>query len=312
MIWHTVGVSCLVDWRLLQRGLAVKLLEGDQPPTLSLFDQIGRKTHQKKCSYSRYAEEVIPGKAPRTQRDNRAELENLKKAFGHIANPAMVKPIHVYQYLDARGKVARTRANREFSLLSHIFSYAIRWGIVESNPCRDVKKFSEKPRSRYVQDWEYQAVYNLSPPLIQAAMELAVITGMRQGDILAIKRYDMTEEGLSIIQAKTGKKQIFESTPALRAAIDQALNIERTASSFWVFATSTGTRITSSGFQTAWQRLMNTAIEKAVIKERFTFHDLRAKAGSEAEDGTRLLGHQSPATTNRIYKRKAEKVKPIR
>ena len=43
----------MVKRRLLQRGLIVKLPEGDQPLTLSLFDQIGRKTHQKKCAGSR-------------------------------------------------------------------------------------------------------------------------------------------------------------------------------------------------------------------------------------------------------------------
>ncbi|MCX7113305.1 MAG: hypothetical protein NTX45_24975, partial [Proteobacteria bacterium] len=46
------GSPVLVDWRLLRRGLAVKLPEGVQPPTLSLFDQIDKKTHQKDCSGS--------------------------------------------------------------------------------------------------------------------------------------------------------------------------------------------------------------------------------------------------------------------
>lgn len=263
--------------------------------------------------FERYREEVVPTKAPRTQKDNLAELANLERAFGHIEMPERIEPIHVYQYLDARAKIAKTRANREISLLSHVFSYAVRWGIVRANPCRDVKKNPEKPRRRYVQDWEYQAVHELAPPLLQAAMEIAVVTGMRQGDILALKRSDLTEAGIPVIQNKTGKKQIFEWTPALRAAIDQVLGIERPISNFvWIFATSAGHHYSASGFQTAWQRLMNAAIEQGVIQERFTFHDLRAKAGSDAEDGTRLLGHQSPATTNRIYKRKAEKVKPIR
>lgn len=261
--------------------------------------------------FARYEVEVVPTKAPRTQVDNRKELENLRRSFGNV-DPAKIKPVHIYQYLDARGKVAKTRANREVALLSHVFTYAIRWGVIEANPCRDVQKFSEKPRDRYVEDWEYAAVYQLAPPIVQAAMEIAVITGMRQGDILALKRADLSEAGVQIVQAKTRKKQIFEWTPALRAAVELATGIERSISSMWIFATTTGRRYSSSGFQTAWQRLMDKAIADGVIANRFTFHDLRAKAGSEHHDATRLLGHQSPATTRRVYERKPDKVKPIR
>lgn len=261
--------------------------------------------------FKRYAAEVVPSKAPRTQRDNLKELENLDKTFGK-ADPRKIKPIHIYQYLDARGKTARTRANREVALLSHVFSYAIRWGVVETNPCRDVRKFSEKPRNRYVEDWEYAAVYAIAPAIVQSAMEIASITGMRQGDILMLKRSDMTDTGIRITQGKTGTKQIFAWTPALRAAIEQATGIDRSVSSMWIFATTTGRRYSSSGFQTAWQRVMDLAMESGAIAERFTFHDLRAKAGSEHQNATDLLGHQNPATTRRVYQRKPKEVTPIR
>jgi integrase len=261
--------------------------------------------------FARYLAEVVPTKAPRTQNDNQKELNNLEKSFGKL-DPKKIKPIHVYQYLDARGKTARTRANREIALLSHVFSYAIRWGICEHNPCREVRKLSEKPRDRYVEDWEYAAVYAIAPTIIKAAMEVAVITGMRQGDILALKRTDCTSEGLSVVQSKTRKKQIFQWTPGLRSALDQAIAIDRSISSIWIFATTTGRRYSSSGFQTAWHRLMDKAIADGLLTNRFTFHDLRAKAGSEHEDATRLLGHQNPATTRRVYIRKPDKVKPNR
>lgn len=283
-----------------------------------MYSTLARLNHESvvietgmKAVIARYRDEVVPTKSERTQKDNLRELERLERAYGHM-EPGEIKPIHVYQYLDARGRTAAVRANREIALLSHVFSYAIRWGIVETNPCREVKKHSEKPRDRYVEDWEYRAVYEIAPPLVQAAMEIAVITGMRQADILALSIADMREEGIPIVQAKTRKKQLFEWTPALRAAVDKARNIERPIQSFYLFSTGTGRHITSSGFQTAWQRLMNKAVAEGHIQERFTFHDLRAKAGSEAVDGTKLLGHQSPATTRRVYQRKPEKVKPIR
>ena len=259
----------------------------------------------------RYRDEILPTKASKTQKDYAHGLANLAKSFGHLDNLGAIKPIHIYQYLDARSKQGKTAANREIALLSTLFNFGIRWGFLEANPCRDVKKNREKPRTRYVTDAEYQAVYAIAPAMLQAAMEISAITGMRQGDILNLKRQDLTTEGVLITQRKTGKKQLLEWSPALRSAIDQALALQ-TINSFYIFANSTGRHYSSSGFQTAWQRLMTKAIKQEAIAERFTFHDLRAKAGSESNDAQNLLGHQSAATTLSIYRRKPEKAKPNR
>ena len=67
---------------------------------------------------------------------------------------------------------------------------------------------------------------------------------------------------------------------------------------------------TGDGFRTLWQKLMRKALETNAIAERFTFHDLRAKAGSDSNDD-RLLGHQDVRTLNRHYKRKATRVTPL-
>ena len=71
-----------------------------------------------------------------------------------------------------------------------------------------------------------------------------------------------------------------------------------------------GHSYTSSGFQTAWYRLMDTAVEEGVITERFIFHDLRAKAGSDSEDA-RLLGNDK-RTLERHYKRMPVTVTPLK
>lgn len=91
----------------------------------------------------RYLLEVAPRKSQRTYADNKIEIGLLRKVFGHMA-PDDVLPQDIYAYMDARG--ARIRANREKSLLSHIFSMAIRWGAAKDNPCRLVKRNPEKPR----------------------------------------------------------------------------------------------------------------------------------------------------------------------
>ena len=56
---------------------------------------------------------------------------------------------------------------------------------------------------------------------------------------------------------------------------------------------------------------MKRVVETALIAERFTFHDIRAKAASDSDDD-RLLGHEDSRTLNRHYKRKAVKVTPLK
>ena len=62
-----------------------------------------------------------------------------------------------------------------------------------------------------------------------------------------------------------------------------------------------------------WQRFMKKILDKTKVVERFTEHDLRAKAASDTDiqHTQKLLGHYSSDITNRIYRRKAEKVKPL-
>jgi len=89
--------------------------------------------------------------------------------------------------------------------------------------------------------------------------------------------------------------------------------------STWLFHTNRGQPYikddaTANGFDSIWQRFMKKALEKSDLKERFTEHDLRAKVASdtESEHARILLGHANIEITNRVYRRKATKVKPIR
>ncbi|MNF60912.1 hypothetical protein D3C81_1905590 [compost metagenome] len=64
-----------------------------------------------------------------------------------IANrvQAAVTPQTIAQYRDKRS--AKVRANREISLLSHIYNIAREWGItIKENPAAGVRKNKETPR----------------------------------------------------------------------------------------------------------------------------------------------------------------------
>lgn len=71
----------------------------------------------------------------------------------------------------------------------------------------------------------------------------------------------------------------------------------------------------TSGWKSIWQRFMARVLEETEVTERFTEHDLRAKAASDAdtlEHAKQLLAHADSKITARVYRRKAEIVKPVR
>jgi len=277
---------------------------------LALMERTSLRLDTMADVFDRLIQEVVPERARRTRQDYIACIVNLRRAFGHM-RPQSIKPKHIYAYMDARGRKAKQRANHEKGVLSLAMRHAIRWGLIERNPCREVPNFPSPPRDRYVTDEEFTAIRNIMPPRIRAAMDIAVMTGLRQGDILDLTNKQLKDDGIHTTHSKTGKKIIYEWTPALKAAIDLAKSARpKNRVCPYVISTREGSRYTRDGFKAIWQRNMRKAHENGIIAERFTFHDLRAKAASESSHGQALLGHQSAATTERIYQRKPSKVRP--
>jgi integrase len=262
----------------------------------------------------RYMIEVAPKKAARTYQDNRQEANNLLKVFAQVAT-AGVRPMHIARYLDVRGAKAPVRANREISLLSHIFSFGMRWGIVDTNPCTGVAKHTEKSRDRYVTDSEFEGVKKLASPLIAALMDFAYLTALRKGDILTLKLEQITDEGIWIKQSKTGAKQLYEWTPALREVVDRARRLNPVVRGFVLFCNRRGKPYTDAGIKAMWNRVQVKWAESGGL--RFTFHDIRAKALTDAKrlgmDAQTLAGHASAAMTEQyIRDREFKRVKPLR
>jgi integrase len=266
----------------------------------------------------RYLIDVLPDKAPATQREYKRQAEILRRVFGPMPLGA-IRPTHIAQYLDEhRGKVS---ANREQSLMSAMFRKAMRWGWTDWNPCIGVERNAEKARDRYIEDEEFLRTKGKASPVMARIMEVAYVTSLRKNDILSIRlseppedspdRVFLREDGLFVRQSKTKNKQLFEMTPVLAEIIENAKSLRRGNRSDYLFCNRKGQRYTTAGFDANWKRLL----KKAKV-ENFHFQDIRAKAATDADelglDPQRLLGHKTRAMTDRYIKqRKVMKVKPL-
>lgn len=251
----------------------------------------------------RYELEVLPTKAAKTQTTQRTQLVKLRQVFGHC-HPDQVTPGDIADYLDL--SPAKVSANREIALLSHIYKKAIRWRKAQSNPCRGVERNKETPRDRYVTHEEYARVWEAAPEPVRLMMDLAYLTGQRESDLLALRWTDCTEDGLLVQQGKTKRKLLINWSPTLRGVIDRARSASKVSMTHIVVGAS-GKPYTFWGFQGALRRLW--ALPALADAHRFTFHDIRAKAGSDAKSGEHL-GHLDPRTFELVYRRKPKAVQP--
>lgn len=262
----------------------------------------------------KYMIEVAPKKAKATYAGNLMEAKNLKEVFGKML-VLEVRPTHIAKYLDIRGLKAPIRANREISLLSHMFSYAMRWGQVDRNPCLGVAKHTEKGRDRYITDQEFESVKEIASELIATVMDFAYITAMRKGDILKLRLDQITDEGIWIKQSKTGAKQLYEWTPGLTDIINRARSLKRPVRGLYLFCTRQGQPYSDNGFKAMWNRVQ---IKWANLGgNRFTFHDIRAKALTDAKrlgmDAQSLAGHATSSMTDHYIKqREFKRILPLK
>jgi integrase len=263
-----------------------------------------------------YMAEIAPEKRPRTYQDNQYEIKELNRAFKDI-NIRELRPHHVATFRDERGASAPTRANREIALLSTIFSKALERGWVDINPCRGVKKITERKRDRYISDHEFQTVYKACPKHLKRFMILACTTAQRPADIIKLGRHNIaithsgnkTIQVLRLSQEKTATAVDIVIAGRLKSLIDECMEDPADIKPFVYSPRTRGT--------VDYHRLCRRfkAITQKVGVQNFKLYDLKGKAATDMyksgvplEKIQSLLGHTSVLTTERYIKSKLSEI----
>lgn len=277
--------------------------------------------------FDRYERSVLPTHEPRTQHDYRRHLKKLRKTFGHKL-PSEVTSRDVANFLDV--ETGRIHRNRIVAVLSTVFQKMVhKWHVHNVNPCVGVERNETKPRDRYITDAEFALIRSVMPERVQIAMDLALLTGQRQGDLLALRWDHITPQGISFRQSKTGKRLRISLSLELKRALGRAYKLSPETPREYVLRTKSGSRYTSEGFRALWQRRMRKLMKgyfrkprgkQAIWHEprlalRATFHDIRAKCVSDSptlEDAFERAGHTDMSMTRSVYDRAEREVKPLK
>lgn len=278
--------------------------------------------------FDRYERDIIPTKAPKTQKDNLGCLAMLRKVFDAVGIDT-ITPQHVAQYRDKRGLKAPVRANREIALLSHVWNMAREWGYTaKENPVKGVRKNKEKPRDFYADDAVWSAVYSAACVELQDAMDLNYLTGQRPADVLKMRLADIKDGAIEVQQNKTKKKlRILLDDDGARTelgkVIDRIKGRERKVASLFLIATPAGKALNQWTLRTRFDDARADAAKAATEAgddqlaariRAFQFRDIRPKAASEMdlEHASKLLGHTEQEITEKVYRRVGETVKPTK
>jgi integrase len=188
------------------------------------------------------------------------------------------------KYLDSRAKHP-VAARHEISLLGHVFATAIRWGAATVNPVRTLERTPKGKRTRYVTDAEYDAVHALANERMRIAMDLALLTGQRRADLLALTRTQLTDGGIVFRQSKTGVGVLVEWTDELRRITDRAKALKPQVPGEYLLRKRNGRPYTAWGFSAIWQRLMDKATAPGGARARRAVHVPRLESEVRQRQG---------------------------
>jgi len=243
--------------------------------------------------------------SPNTVAQYEIAAERLKAIFAEF-EPHQVMPKHVAA---VKMDLASTpnMCNRILSFLRIVFGYALEWQEVDLNPCIGITRHAEGRRDRYITDAEFGALLNAASPYIRSILEICYLTGQRIGDVIAIRLADISDEGVSFVQEKTGAKLIVAMTPDMKAVIDSAKALPRKVRTLTLFCSRTGRPVSYETVKEAFQILRaKTGIHDVKI------HDIRAKsltdADREGKNAQTLGGHTDARMTARYLRGRLPKI----
>ncbi|MCZ6718831.1 MAG: tyrosine-type recombinase/integrase [Gammaproteobacteria bacterium] len=192
-----------------------------------------------------------------------------------------IKRRHVCELTDrVVDRKAPIAANRLFSLLSKLFSFAVERDLLEHNPCNGAKKpTKETARDRALVKneiktfWHGLALTNISEPL-QLCLKLLLVTGQRKGELSQATKAEVNLDGAEWLipkeRAKNSKQHFVPLSPLAVSLFTAAF--ELSGESTFVFPSPT------ANDRPILPSTVNNTVKRNLEKiglEPWTPHDLR-------------------------------------
>jgi integrase len=240
---------------------------------------------------------------PGSQRVYRLVLGGLVEKHGH----RLVRDLEANKARVIVQSVGTTRpgmANLTISILKRLMAFAIKIGLRNDNPIVGIDRYRLGSHHTWADD--ELAAYEVRWPLgtrERLAFALLLYTGQRVGDVVKLKRSDISGGMIQLVQQKTGTPLAIPIHPALDRAIRSG-----PTSGLYLIGDKNGRPIAAGSLT----RLIKRAVAIADLPDRCKPHGLRkailrrlAEAGATAKQIAAVSGHKTLGEVER-YTRAAD------
>jgi integrase len=279
--------------------------EGKQPEPIK---KIGNHTFNELVEeYTKWAERQ------RCFKSKTYMIEQLKQTFGNLPlrrfNTMLLEQFQSerlqkgkereikpgYKVIPVKGNKPAT-VNRFMATISHMFTKAVEWDMVEEEVLKRVRKVKMLPennkRLRYLSKEECAELIGKCDTHVKPIVIMALNTGMRKGEILSLRweNVDLKHGFILLSMTKNGERREIPVNETLRATLK---GLTRRLDTPYVFYDPSS----GSPYDNV-KRSFKTALKNAKIDD-FKFHDLRhtfashlVMAGVDLTTVKELLGHK--------------------
>jgi integrase len=230
--------------------------------------------------------------APRTQKDYIKLIRIIETKFGTFPLSALpdrrTRSIFM-EWRDERAKASRRQADYGWQVLARILSWAQDRGLTADNPCSKGGRLYRGSRAENIwSDADEAAFIASAPQHLHLPVLLAIWTGQRQGDLLALTWPQYDGQSIRLQQGKTGTRVVIPVGAPLKTILDP---LRQKIGN--ILVNSDGDPWSSGGFGSSFGKARRAAGAVGV-----TYNDLRGTAVTrlalvgctEAEIAT-LTGH---------------------
>ncbi|MCI8332652.1 MAG: site-specific integrase [Clostridiales bacterium] len=228
-----------------------------------------------------------------------------------------IRPRNINDYLlelAKQGLSQKTIAKHRL-VVNLIFSYAVLHGDIEVNPCTSVKIPSNLPKKQRTSASEQDEKTVKNSADIWLFPFIALMTGMRKGEILALRWKDIDFDRnlikVSYSVAHNGDRPIVKKPkteagerviPLLKPLKEALLKIDQRSAEHYIISDTGESPLTNRRFTTLMTNYRRqTGVTCTAHELRHSFATIAFENGIEPKTVQEILGHKQLSTTMDIY-----------
>ncbi len=252
----------------------------------------------------KYEKEDFSELASSSGRGCRGYMDGLVAFFGDYTLTE-ISPRLINEFMQMRkAKVKPATITRQMTIMKRAYNIAIRkWEWVDNNPVARVQMpRANNARDRWLTLEEEARLLEACAPWVRLIVEVALNTGMRMGEILALthKAVDLSRRTVTVFKSKNGERRTIPLNDTVWELFRAKAKV-RSLKTEYIFYTANH----APYYHANVRRGFEVALKKAGI-EGFRFHDLRhtfatrlVQSGVDLYKVGKLLGHRDIRMTQR-------------